>query len=123
MEFVILTDKKSVNAIREYPAFRSLEKLCKVRFLAIDDLIAGINYGVTLTLAYARGIIDAGAEQTNTTFVFMNSDFIVADGSLVTLARKISGGSSLHCSAIVASFSRTVVAAVTQGRGATSDSR
>ena len=36
--------------------------------------------------------MDAGAEQTNTTFVFMNSDFIVADGSLATLGDKIRSG-------------------------------
>jgi len=92
LEVVILADGKSVQPIRSHAAFHRLQKLCPVRFLAIDDLIVGTTYGVTLTLAYARGIMDAGAAQTSTTFVFMNSDFIVADGSLATLADKIRAG-------------------------------
>jgi hypothetical protein len=92
LEVVILTDRKSVRPICGHPAFRKLDKLCQVRFLLIDDLIVGTTYGATLTLAYARGIMDAGAEQTRTAFVFMNSDFIVADGSLATLAGKILEG-------------------------------
>ena len=92
LEVVILTESKSVRPIRGHPAFHRLQKICQVRFIAIDDLVVGTTYGVTLTLAYARGIIDAGLEQTNTTFVFMNSDFIVANGSLATLASKINAG-------------------------------
>jgi len=92
LEVVILTDGKSVQPIHSHGAFQRLQKLCPVRFLAIDDLIVGTTYGVTLTLAYARGIMDAGAEQTRTAFVFMNSDFIGADGSLATLGDKIRAG-------------------------------
>ena len=92
LEVVILADRKSVQPIRSHAAFHRLQKLCPVRFLAIDDLIVGTTYGVTLTLAYARGIMDAGAEQTRTAFVFMNSDFIGADGSLATVGDKIRAG-------------------------------
>jgi hypothetical protein len=92
LEVVILTEKKSERSIRGHPVFHRLQKICQVRFIAIDDLIVGTTYGVTLTLAYARGIIDAGINQTSTTFVFMNSDFIIADGSLATLANKINAG-------------------------------
>jgi hypothetical protein len=92
LEVAILTDKRSVSLIRGHPAFHPLQKICQVQFLEIDDLIVGTTYGVTLTLAYARGIMSAGDEQTNTTFVFMNSDFIVADGSLASLANRIKSG-------------------------------
>jgi hypothetical protein len=92
LEVVILTDRKSAAPIRAHPAFRRLEKTCQTQFLEIDDLIVGTTYGVTLTLAYARGVMSAGEEQTNTTFVFMNSDFIVADGSLASLADRIRSG-------------------------------
>lgn len=92
LEVAILTDKRSVSLIRGHPAFHRLQKICRVQFLEIDDLIVGTTYGVTLTLAYARGIMSAGDEQTNTTFVFMNSDFIVADGSLASLANRIKSG-------------------------------
>lgn len=85
LEIIILTSSESLAKFDELPIFRKLKSLCPVRFILIDDLITAGNYGVTLTLAYARGIIDSGAEQTNTTFVFMNSDFVLADGSLRTL--------------------------------------
>jgi hypothetical protein len=92
LEVAILTDKRSASLIHGHAAFRRLQKICQVHFIEIDDLIVGTAYGVTLTLAYARGIMSAGEEQTSTAFVFMNSDFIVADGSLATLADKIRSG-------------------------------
>jgi len=85
LEVVILTTRSSVKAFRNEPSFQKLQALCHSRFLLIDDLITTGNYGVILTLAYARGIIDAGAEQVNTWFIFMNSDFVLADGGLKNL--------------------------------------
>lgn len=85
LEIIILTSSETLAKFDELPIFRKLKSLCPVRFILIDDLITTGNYGVTLTLAYARGIMDCGAEQTKTTFVFMNSDFVLADGSLRTL--------------------------------------
>ena len=85
LEVVILTTRSSVKAFRNEPAFLNLQAICHSRFLLIDDLITTGNYGVILTLAYARGIIDAGAEQVNTWFIFMNSDFVLADGGMKNL--------------------------------------
>jgi hypothetical protein len=85
LEVVILTTRSSVSAFQTEPAFLRLLSLCQSRFLLIDDLITTGNYGVILTLAYARGIIDAGAEQLNTWFIFMNSDFVLADGGMRNL--------------------------------------
>ena len=92
LEIVILTSRSSAHRFSELPIFDRLRALCPVRFIFIDDLITSGNYGVVLTLAYARGIMDSGAEQTNTNFVFMNSDFILADGSLRTLVKKLQDG-------------------------------
>lgn len=89
LEVVVMTSVGSLAKFDEQPAFQKLRSLCPVRFILIDDLITTGNYGVTLTLAYARGILDSGAEQTNTNFVFMNSDFVLADGSLRTLVEKL----------------------------------
>jgi hypothetical protein len=50
---------------------------------------------VTLTLAYARPIIASGADMLNTHFVFMNADFVLADGSLRSLANQILAGRSI----------------------------
>lgn len=92
LEIVVLTASTSVPSFSNEPIFDYLRALCPVRFIIIDDLITTGNYGVTLTLAYARGIMDAGADQTNINFVFMNADFVLADGSLRTLATRLKAG-------------------------------
>ncbi|MBR0856667.1 hypothetical protein [Bradyrhizobium liaoningense] len=89
---VILTSTESRQKFDELPIFQRLSALCPVKYIFIDDLITSGNYGVTLTLAYARGIRDSGEAQTDTTFVFMNSDFVLADGSMRSLMAKLSEG-------------------------------
>jgi len=91
LEVVILTTRASVKAFQNEPAFLRLQSLCHSRFLLIDDLITTGNYGVILTLAYARGIIDVGTEQLNTWFIFMNSDFVLADGGMRNLVPILAG--------------------------------
>ena len=92
LEIVVMTSTESRDKFEERDYLDKLKALCPVRFILIDDLITNGNYGVTLTLAYARGIRDSGPEQTNTHFVFMNSDFVLADGSLRTLVAKLREG-------------------------------
>jgi hypothetical protein len=91
-EVIMMTTSESLPKLESDPDIGRIRKLCPVKFLLIDDLITSGNYGVTLTLAYARGIQSFGSEQTNTTFVFMNSDFILADGSLRAMLRKLQEG-------------------------------
>lgn len=98
-EVRIMTSSTSIEAFEREPAFAVLRAQCPVRFILIDDLVTTANYGVTLTLAYARGIRESGAEQVDTYFVFMNSDFILADGGGRTLARLFAEGRSCIMSA------------------------
>ncbi|MDA8716481.1 hypothetical protein N9M78_00810 [Alphaproteobacteria bacterium] len=93
-EVVILTTANSKKFFLKNTGFQALEKLCQVRFIEIDDLINPM-YGFVLTLAYARGVIDAGEEQVNTHFVFLNSDFILSNGSLDRLAELILCGETV----------------------------
>lgn len=92
LEIVIMTTEESVNTFEEKSIFQKLKSICPVKFIYIDDLITTGLYGVTLTLAYARGIQSTGAEQTNTHFIFMNSDFILADGGMKTLLERFRQG-------------------------------
>lgn len=92
LEVLVMTSRESVPAFEGKSAFEALRRLCPVRFIFIDDLITTGVYGVTLTLAYARGIADSGAAQTETTFVFMNADFVLADGALATLRARLEAG-------------------------------
>ena len=90
-EVSIMTTSDSKRIFKKHPEFKVLTKLCKVKFVEIDDLICP-SYGFVLTLAYARGVIDTGKQQLHTHFIFLNSDFILADGSLDTLADLILTG-------------------------------
>jgi hypothetical protein len=92
LEIVVMTSTESRDKFEERDYLDKLKAICPVRYILIDDLITNGNYGVTLTLAYARGIRDSGPEQTNTHFVFMNSDFVLANGSLKTLVAKLREG-------------------------------
>jgi len=95
LEVVIMTARTDIKHFDEHATFRRLRAICDVRFVEIDDLITSGIYGVTLTLAYARPIIASGADMLNTHFVFMNADFVLADGSLRSLANQILAGRSI----------------------------
>ena len=92
LEILIMTSEASLPSFETQPLFHRLRALCPVRFCVIDDLIATGIYGVTLTLAFARGIHDSGAAQTDTTFLFMNADFVLAEGALATMLARLKAG-------------------------------
>ena len=114
LEIVIMTSAQSREVFDQLPIFAKLKALCPVKFIFIDDLITNGNYGVTLTLAYARGIRDSGPEQTTTHFVFMNADFVLADGSLRTLVAKLRGGSPCVMAASLRARSETALPALVE---------
>ncbi len=89
LEVVVMTRCDDFQYFESHVAFRRLRTICPVRFVGIDDLITTGVYGVTLTLAYARPVIACGSEMLNTHFVFMNADFVLADGSLRALCKHI----------------------------------
>jgi hypothetical protein len=95
LEVLIMSQSKDFHAFEKYPAFRNMKSQIKIRFVPIDDLIPGNIYGVTLTLAYARPILALGKKMLDYHFVFMNADFILADGSLRTLGRQLSNGAEV----------------------------
>jgi hypothetical protein len=95
LEVVIMTRRDDFEYFERNISYKRLCKVCAVRFVEIDDLIATSIYGVTLTLAYIRPIIACGEEMLHTHFVFMNADFVLADGSLRALCRHIHDGRSI----------------------------
>jgi hypothetical protein len=112
LEIVVMTSMDSRDKFEERGHLEKLKVLCPVRYILIDDLITSGNYGVTLTLAYARGIRDSGSEQTNTHFVFMNSDFVLANGSLKTLVAKLREGHRAIMAPSLRACSETVIPAL-----------
>jgi hypothetical protein len=95
--FVILTRANQVCLFEQNPAFQKLKELCEVEFIAIDELIVMGNYSTTVTLAYDLAIKQTGEQMLNTYFVFLVSDYIMADGSMQGLMRYIKKGYSGIC--------------------------
>jgi putative glycosyltransferase (TIGR04372 family) len=93
LSFAILTREADSKAFERNPRFAQMKRLGPVEFIAIDDLLshAGV-FTVTLTLAFTRAIRAAGDEATGINFIFMNADFILADGTLATVARRLEAG-------------------------------
>jgi hypothetical protein len=94
VEVVLVTEARLVDRIRQAPSFRSLSKVCRIRFVSLDDLLTGLSgdYGVVLTYALFRGFTDLGAQMTQTYLLFLNADFIVCDGALRHLAKLMQEG-------------------------------
>lgn len=95
LEVVIMTQRGDIAFFEKHPAYRRLTAVCPVRFVEIDDLVTNAVYGVTLTLAYLRPIVQMGEKMLERHFLFMNADFVLADGSLRSLARHILDGRSI----------------------------
>ena len=83
VEVVLVTEHKLVDFIRRARSFERLSKICEVKFASLDDLMPCEpgEYGVVLTAALFRGFADLGAKVTETFLLFLNADFIIADGS------------------------------------------
>ena len=89
-ELVFLTEESRFAAIAEHPSWQSATRICPARLIALDDLLIGPDsYGMTLTQALHRGFADRGPAMTSTWQLFFNSDFIVADGGLKSLAQRM----------------------------------
>lgn len=89
VEFVILTCESDIPYFESRELMRRAAQHAPARYIAIDDLIVPGAYAVTLTLAFTRGIVAFGPEQTRHHFIFWNADFVMSDGTLGALARHI----------------------------------
>ena len=91
---VLLSSEADAPAIRAHPAWQALEHICTGEIRLIDDLITERNHTATITLAYARAVRETGDAMLDTCFIFLVSDYLVADGSLKTVVERIRGGAS-----------------------------
>lgn len=98
-EIVIVTEQRLFRYIEESPGFRKFAALGRTRLVSVDDLLIGPNsYGYTLTNAFFRVVQRFGAEMTNTFFLFLNADFILADDSYRRIIPLIAAGEHVICS-------------------------
>src|SRR5215472_8228407 len=93
-EFVVVTETQFFDRISRAAAILELLRFADLRLVPVDDLLSPW-YGITLTYALVRGFADLGPAMTDTHLIFLNADFIVADGSYRKLAKVIKGGERL----------------------------
>ena len=90
--FVLLSSVADEPIIRSHPAWQKLERHCTCEIRSIDDLITQGNHTATITLAFERVLRQSGDTMHDTCFIFLMSDYLVADGSLKTVLRKVQTG-------------------------------
>jgi hypothetical protein len=90
--FVLLSSVADEPIIRSHPAWQKLERYCACEIQSIDDLITQGNHTATITLAFERALRQSGEAIGDTCFIFLMSDYLVADGSLKTVLRTVEAG-------------------------------
>jgi hypothetical protein len=93
-EFVILTSADDESFISEHPTFKRLGSICQTRIRTIDHLITDGNYSTTITLAFTEAVRELGEAMIDTCFLFLVSDYIVADGSFANVIKRVQQGTS-----------------------------
>jgi hypothetical protein len=95
-ELVLVTEECLFDYVRRNRAFAAISELCPTRLVMIDDLVVSRNmYGHSLTFGLHRGFEDLGPKMCETNLLFFNSDFILADGSLDSVAKALRDGERL----------------------------
>jgi O-methyltransferase len=98
-ELAILTERRFFSKFNRHPAIARVRSICPVRFIQLDDLIVSKDkYGMTLTYALHRGFSDLGPAVTECWQIFLNADFILADGSLRAVIGHLSRGQRIVAS-------------------------
>ena len=79
---VVVTEKAFSGYIETHSIIRRIKSICEVRLLPLDDIIGEPwQYGITLAYALFRGFAELGSAMTETYILFLNADFVLADGS------------------------------------------
>jgi hypothetical protein len=91
---VALSSEGDEPLIRSHPAWRRLERICPAEVQLIDDLITDANHTATITLAFERAMRNYGESITDTCFILWMSDYLVGNGSLAAVVRRLQDGAS-----------------------------
>jgi hypothetical protein len=90
--FILLSSTTDKAVIQSHPAWQALERLCRAEIQSIDDLITQANHTATITLAFERALRQSANALRDTCFIFLMSDYLVADGSLKTVLETVQKG-------------------------------
>ena len=92
-EVVVVTEEAFFADIRSSPTGHALQQICPLKLVSLDDLVAEPwQYGMTITHSLFRGFDDLGPAMTETYLLFLNADFVLADGCyarLIPRARRV----------------------------------
>jgi hypothetical protein len=99
-EVVILTEERLFDRVTRNPAIQRLRSICPFKLIGLDDLITAPDkkYGMALTYALHRGFADLGPAMTDHWLIFLNADFVLAEGSLRNLLGHLLRGERLVAS-------------------------
>jgi hypothetical protein len=96
---VVLTEQRLFARVNAHPITRLIGDVAALRLLSLDDLITeSWQYGMTLAYTLFRGLADLGPAMTETYSLFLNADFLLADGCYERLIPRILSGERAHLS-------------------------
>jgi hypothetical protein len=79
---VIVTETRFFDYVRQHAIIRRIESICPLCLLPLDDIVGeSWQYGISLAYALFRGFRELGPAMTDTYLLFLNADFILANGS------------------------------------------
>lgn len=94
---VIVTEEKLFEHVRAHPTTKKLKQICPIELIPLDDLLSDPwQYGMTLAYALFRGFSELGPAMTDTYILFLNADFILADGCYARLINHIRSAERVH---------------------------
>jgi hypothetical protein len=94
-ELAIVTRSADADYMRSNAKFQAIMSGLRVHFILMDEFFPRTGhtaYGVPLTLAFAKGILDLGNKAIGTYVILMNGDCVLASGSLKSIADRIREG-------------------------------
>lgn len=97
-ELAIVTMTADIEAMQASPKFNKIMAGIRIRFVPMDEFFprqGTISYGVPLTLAYAKAILDLGDAAIGTYVILMNADLLLASGSLKSMVAHMRAGDDI----------------------------
>lgn len=92
-ELVVVTQAESFELVRTLPGVRAAAQYAPLKLVAMDDVMSHPSYyGYTITHALYRGFSDLGDAAKDVWCLFLNADFILADGSYRALTERMLAG-------------------------------
>ena len=97
-ELAFLCKSQDLEFLQSNATIRQLGAQIRLKMITIDEFFpphAHVSYGIPLTLAYAKGIQDLGEDGLGTFVMLLNADFVVSEGSLAQVLRRLDDGNHI----------------------------